>query len=42
MLLPSDIPESTYGLPKDQFIAAIQADASMGRTGDLHGPRRAG
>ena len=32
MLLPSDIPESTYGLPKDQFIAAIQADASMGRT----------
>lgn len=31
-LLPSDIPESTYGLPKDQFIAAIQADASMGRT----------
>lgn len=32
MLLPSDIPESTYGLPKDQFIAAIQADTSMGRT----------
>ena len=28
MLLPSDIPESTYGLSKDQFIAAIQADAS--------------
>ena len=32
MLLPSDIPESTYGLPKDQYIAAIQADASRGRT----------
>lgn len=32
MLLPSDIPEGTYGLPKNQFIAAIQADASMGRT----------
>ena len=31
-LLPSDIPESTYGLPKDQFIAAIQADASECRT----------
>lgn len=32
MLLPSDIPESTYGLPENQFIAAIQADASRGRT----------
>lgn len=31
-LLPSDIPESTYGLPKDKFIAALQADASMGRS----------
>ena len=31
-LLPSDIPESTYGLPRDQFIAAIQADASECRT----------
>ena len=31
-MLVSDIPESTYGLPKDQYIAAIQADASKGRT----------
>lgn len=31
-LLPSDIPENTHGLPKDQYIAAIQADASKGRT----------
>lgn len=31
-MLVSDIPESTYGLPKDQYISAIQADASKGRT----------